>query len=34
VLTLEGHPDRGEPAPIDYMEITPVSSSTPGTAKR
>jgi len=23
VLTVEGHPDNGEPAPIDYMEITP-----------
>ncbi|HEX4064736.1 MAG TPA: alpha-glucuronidase family glycosyl hydrolase [Acidobacteriaceae bacterium] len=23
VLTIEGHPDDGEPAPIDYMEITP-----------
>ncbi len=23
VLTIEGHPDGAEPAPIDYMEITP-----------
>ena len=23
VLTIEGHPDGPEPAPIDYMEITP-----------
>lgn len=23
VLTIEGHPDDGEPAPIDYMSITP-----------
>jgi alpha-glucuronidase len=23
VLTIEGHPDDGEPAPIDYIEITP-----------
>jgi len=30
VLTLEGHPDNGEPAPIDYMEITPEASSAPG----
>jgi alpha-glucuronidase len=22
-LTIEGHPDDGEPAPIDYMEVTP-----------
>ena len=23
VLKIEGHPDNGEPAPLDYMEITP-----------
>jgi alpha-glucuronidase len=23
VLTIEGHPDQGEPAPVDYIEITP-----------
>jgi hypothetical protein len=23
VLTVEGHPDGGEPAPIDYLEIAP-----------
>jgi hypothetical protein len=23
VLTLEGHPDGAEPAPIDYIEIVP-----------
>jgi alpha-glucuronidase len=23
VLTVDGHPDDGEPAPIDYVEITP-----------
>jgi alpha-glucuronidase len=30
VLTVEGHPDDGEPAPIDYMEITPESVAAPG----
>ncbi len=37
VLTIEGHPDDGEPAPIDYMEITPQivapSSAAPGTPR-
>ena len=23
-LKIEGHPDDGEPAPLDYIEITPV----------
>ncbi|MGC2582652.1 MAG: alpha-glucuronidase family glycosyl hydrolase [Acidobacteriaceae bacterium] len=27
VLTIEGHPNDGEPAPIDYIEVTPESSS-------
>ena len=27
VLTIEGHPDDGEPAPIDYIEITPHSDA-------
>ena len=27
VLTIEGHPDDGEPAPIDYIEITPDSNA-------
>jgi alpha-glucuronidase len=27
VLTVEGHPDGGEPAPIDYVEITPQAHS-------
>jgi alpha-glucuronidase len=27
VLTITGHPDDGEPAPIDYIEITPHSSA-------
>jgi alpha-glucuronidase len=27
VLTIEGHPDDGEPAPIDYMEISPEANS-------
>jgi len=29
VLTLEGHPDDGEPAPIDYLEIVPLARSVP-----
>ncbi len=29
VLTIEGHPDGPEPAPIDYMEITPQTTGTP-----
>jgi alpha-glucuronidase len=33
VLTVEGHPDGGEPAPIDYVEIMPAMSAR-GTAKR
>jgi alpha-glucuronidase len=27
VLTIEGHPDDGEPAPIDYIEISPHSGA-------
>lgn len=27
VLTIMGHPDDGEPAPIDYMEITPQTAN-------
>jgi alpha-glucuronidase len=27
VLTIEGHPEAGEPAPIDYIEITPETAS-------
>ena len=27
VLTIEGHPDDGEPAPLDYLEIYPRSAS-------
>jgi alpha-glucuronidase len=27
VLTIVGRPDDGEPAPIDYIEITPVSEA-------
>jgi alpha-glucuronidase len=30
VLTVEGHPDGGEPAPIDYVEITPEAPSVAG----
>jgi alpha-glucuronidase len=26
VLTIEGHPDSGEPSPIDYMEIMPAAN--------
>jgi alpha-glucuronidase len=29
VLTLEGHPDDGEPAPIDYLEIVPLARAVP-----
>ena len=29
VLKIEGHPDDGEPAPLDYMEISPVRSAAP-----
>ncbi|HUB18603.1 MAG TPA: alpha-glucuronidase family glycosyl hydrolase [Acidobacteriaceae bacterium] len=28
-LTIEGHPDDGEPAPIDYIELTPESARAP-----
>jgi alpha-glucuronidase len=34
VLTIEGHPDDGEPAPIDYMEIVPEENTATGTAHR
>ncbi len=34
VLTVEGHPDDGEPAPIDYIEITPQSGASEGKTKR
>ncbi|MGC2164231.1 MAG: hypothetical protein WA634_20215 [Silvibacterium sp.] len=27
LLKIEGRPNGGEPAPIDYLEITPDSSS-------
>jgi alpha-glucuronidase len=30
VLTIEGQPDDGEPAPIDYMEITPAANAKTG----
>lgn len=29
VLTIEGHPNDGEPAPIDYIEITPEAMHPP-----
>jgi alpha-glucuronidase len=34
VLTIEGHPDEGEPAPIDYIEITPQVSKETGKTHR
>ena len=34
VLTIEGHPDDGEPAPIDFMAITPETATASGTAHR
>jgi alpha-glucuronidase len=34
VLTIEGHPDDGEPAPIDYLEIVPEENTAPGKAHR
>jgi len=33
-LTIEGHPDDGEPAPIDYIEITPQVGVSEGKTKR
>lgn len=33
-LTIEGHPDDGEPAPIDYIEITPQAGASEGKTKR
>ena len=33
VLTIEGQPDDGEPAPIDYMEIVPAANAKTGTAQ-
>ena len=32
ILTIEGHPDDGEPAPIDYIEITPEAMHPPAQA--
>ena len=29
VLKIEGHPDDGEPAPLDYIEISPVRTAAP-----
>ncbi len=26
-LKIEGQPDNGEPAPLDYIEITPASAT-------
>jgi alpha-glucuronidase len=34
VLTIEGRPDGGEPAPIDYLEVTPELNKTAGNPKR
>ncbi len=34
VLTVEGHPNDGEPAPIDYLEVTPEPSAMTGKPKR
>lgn len=33
VLTIEGHPDQGEPAPIDYVAITPEAKDPSGKPK-
>ncbi len=33
-LSIEGHPDDGEPAPIDYIEITPQPALTHSTTPR
>lgn len=34
VLTIEGKPDDGEPAPIDYLEITPEPARAAGSGSR
>lgn len=34
ILTIEGHPGDGEPAPIDYLSITPEPRETLGKASR
>ncbi|HEX4066874.1 MAG TPA: alpha-glucuronidase family glycosyl hydrolase [Acidobacteriaceae bacterium] len=34
VLTIEGHPDDGEPAPIDYISIQPETTAATGKTKK